>query len=547
MVLGARPLSQVGKPGSLGELSADGCVASQSSSGGPTFEGMSTSASGFLSATVGEMFTYLYLTAANEPFSPSLAKELSVRFGIQPSIIVGKKPNALATADHFPESQVLEFTDFLDVEFDFSSVGSLTPEELEVLNLYWESVEFKTYRFTLLQEFNRYRSLDFLRDLDREMLLRKLQMRIYKAIRQSRPDFLLCLETPHNPVFLATFHLVNWLGLPTLFFQPTTQLGPGLLPRTAVSEIFRIPRGKTKQLHTSHVEVRRFLEGLILEALDDLTSGRSTRAERYIWEKRKNEIHSNQSLMDTIPKRTKQLQRNKDLLGQVLLHFEKRLKVAHENLPDKTDGSGESFGLFVMQYQPERTSIPEGSEDTFQGTAIMRARLLLPSHLPLYVKEHPAQINGSRRGHLGRSAGMYTWVNALPNTVAISARSPLKELVKRATCVFTMTGTVGVEATLVQTPAIYFGNPWWAGLPGTYSADSLPGGFSEDTCIPSSEKKIRNFLLDLLDEAIIPGYASGQHMWPSKVSLPEDFNSAFMDYFVTTVESFVSEYCAEKR
>jgi hypothetical protein len=42
-----------------------------------------------------------------------------------------------------------------------------------------------------------------------------------------------------------------------------------------------------------------------------------------------------------------------------------------------------------------------------------------------------------------------------------------------AECIFTMTGKVGIEAAFAGTPAVYMGQPWWGGMPGSFAFSSL--------------------------------------------------------------------------
>jgi hypothetical protein len=44
---------------------------------------------------------------------------------------------------------------------------------------------------------------------------------------------------------------------------------------------------------------------------------------------------------------------------------------------------------------------------------------------------------------------------------------------KDAECIFTMTGKIGIEAAFAGTPAVYMGQPWWGGMPGSFAFSGL--------------------------------------------------------------------------
>jgi len=166
------------------------------------------------------------------------------------------------------------------------------------------------------------------------------------------------------------------------------------------------------------------------------------------------------------------------------------------------------FALFALHYEPERTVQPEGGNYDNQLRAVVAARQLLADSVHLVVKEHSSQSSTALRGWMGRSPLTYRILARLPNTTLIDGRTPASDLIGSATSVYTITGTVGLEAALVGVPVFHFGRPWWEGLPGT----SYVGGTQTDEPNPhpggqSLPKDVDSFLNFLYDRYLIPTFA----------------------------------------
>jgi hypothetical protein len=89
------------------------------------------------------------------------------------------------------------------------------------------------------------------------------------------------------------------------------------------------------------------------------------------------------------------------------------------------------------------------------------------------VKEHYAQQSSSLRGYVGRSTNAYDYLNSIPGVEVLGVGANSRVLMKNAQCIFTMTGKIGIEAAFAGTPAVYMGQPWWFGMPGSFAFSSL--------------------------------------------------------------------------
>jgi hypothetical protein len=119
--------------------------------------------------------------------------------------------------------------------------------------------------------------------------------------------------------------------------------------------------------------------------------------------------------------------------------------------------------------------MPEGLPYLAQLDAVLDARAVLPSDITLLVKEHYSQQSSSLRGYVGRSITAYEYLTSIPGVEVLGVAANSGELMRKAECVFTMTGKVGIEAAFAGTPAVYMGQPWWGEMPGSFAFSSLKG------------------------------------------------------------------------
>ena len=128
-----------------------------------------------------------------------------------------------------------------------------------------------------------------------------------------------------------------------------------------------------------------------------------------------------------------------------------------------------NYVYFSMQYEPETSTNPMGEKFYDQFHAILTLRKWLPKNIKLFVKEHPSQVlNGHAEGHRGRSQHFYGSLNKIPGIYFVSNNLHAFDIVNYSLFVASITGTVSLEAAYQKKKAIYFGKPWYEGLPNTY-------------------------------------------------------------------------------
>jgi len=118
-------------------------------------------------------------------------------------------------------------------------------------------------------------------------------------------------------------------------------------------------------------------------------------------------------------------------------------------------------------------------------------RLLAQSIEPgmsVYCKEHPTQFDYYRQGDRGRPPWYYSDLESLENVRLVPVESDSFRLIDNAVAVATVTGTAGWEAVIRGTPALVFGDPWYADAPGCFSTKTRDALESALTAIDRGAK-----------------------------------------------------------
>jgi len=99
----------------------------------------------------------------------------------------------------------------------------------------------------------------------------------------------------------------------------------------------------------------------------------------------------------------------------------------------------------------------------------------LPVGMKLYVKEHPAMVNY-------RTRTFYKALLQIPNVVLLPPELRATDIIPHASLVVTITGMVGLEATLMSKPVITMGNVLYNVMPNVrhvHAPDQLPAVVKE--------------------------------------------------------------------
>lgn len=455
--------------------------------------------------------------------------------------------NALLTEDMSQEVSVV----ISSVEPSFASWFPRRPEwvvrgetyesrTLALMADFCASQEFETVRYEALRMLDREDYSGSFRMVDREALLHSYCLRILEEQLVEKIDLYIADVTPHEFVSYLWWQLSAWRGLKVLFFQPCG-IGPFVLPRLAADvtvQIESIARSARVSERNAREFIDRFfsrLEGseqakwVANQKASDSASSSPTRAyakalallsPKFLGES----LDFDYSMVSDSFRRRLWFLRN-------LMVFNSRRALSRAlNLQvSREEPNTSSYVLFPLHYEPERTSRPEGLGYSDQFKALMEIRKFVPDEVSVLVKEHYSQVSGALRGYLGRSRRVYSLIGTLPNTFLVKPDAEIIPLVKDSKCVFTLTGTIGIEAPFLGVPAVYLGAPWWGGIPGTFRFGDVENwDFVENVEVPSKKEHI-GALQEAISGHMIYGLAgesieSSERRWGS---LPDSLFQSF--------------------
>ena len=409
----------------------------------------------------------------------------------------------------------ISFTQFLSVssprpaEIDSAVVSAATD--------FWQEPDSDRFRIIALKLLNRLDFSGTFRLLDREVILSLAVLHAFAAIRQEAVDLLIFEITPHEFIPYVLHEVSKSAGVAILSFE-AAPIAPVLVPHgvhlpesarvdgTSVSaEILRITRERVAVLRGR--EIPQYI-ALQKERDAQLASrGGKTRAKllslRWLLQPRFSESagsFSGHNLKSGLLKNATQFILNRSL--EQNFRREARMGALVEVEPPRP------FALFALHYEPEKTSLPDGLPILFQGDAVVAARDLVPDSIELLVKEHYSQTSAALRGYLGRSPLFYRLLSSISGITLSRGERPAADYVGSAECVFTLTGTIAIESVFMGVPAVYFGSPWWEGLPGTLKF--VPGTTWADIQairVPRASE-VQDFLETLILSRTIPGISA---------------------------------------
>lgn len=468
---------------------------------------------------------YAYLPSALQN-AGALTLDLAEEYRLTPSLWMGDPALAGFVAKEFPECSVVSLSELVEKPEEITPRAETWATFFE----YSKSPHLLSHKDALIRELQRISFPTAIRPIDCEVLLKQIQVKVLDSILETKPRFFLASQTPHGPLQLATLSIAQFLKIPFLFFQPATALGPYLIAKTALDS--RIVGGG---LRGSPVlgELRDHLRKISEKSIDRISQGGEyllkpetsrhdvSLARMFFEQSGKRSLRSwlarqNPRVAERLRILLRGASREDRALGNLQGFFKSWLGQEYLRLP-VAQTSKTQFFLFALHMEPERTFTPEGGMDNrSQLDLVLQVREILNNQQQLIVKEHHSQVR-KKRGHMGRSGRFYRFVNSLPNTGMVRGSDQTNELIRRATAIFTASGTVGLEAALRGTPVVYFGHPFWAGIPGSVrfeEAESIQGLLELAVPDPVAARK---FLLELVEEEVLVGHGTtpDEQYWTS--------------------------------
>lgn len=446
----------------------------------------------------------------------------------------------------FPDAIRVPIHSYLNLQ-DQHSPGS---EAIGAFSSFVSSPDFPRFLVTMQTTLNRYDHSGTFRNLDREVVIRRTTLNFLQILKKHQIEALLFDHTPHSFESLLMHSLGKELNLPRLYFEevkyapvcfPLVEIGAERRFLAEASGPHDFPHLTSETAHILETSLRAYVEqlGLDREVPSYMAFTVQKKTKRSLLERLK-ALRPNHYLDHGFFPSFKSLHPvfrhlgNRLLVGAYGANFLRALEEKSEFV-----FAANGFALFALQYEPERTSLPEGLPILHQIDALVEARRVLPEEITLVVKEHPSQLNPARQGiYSGRSSFFYDVVNSMKNTHVLGSGPLAKQILRSASVVFTLTGTVAVEAALRGVPALYFGSPWFAGMPGSKRLDigaGSPRVLADLSPPPATEREILDFLHERLSTFGIP-FASDLESDSKLNRGPESIEEANM-FFSTSAEA----------
>lgn len=169
--------------------------------------------------------------------------------------------------------------------------------------------------------------------------------------------------------------------------------------------------------------------------------------------------------------------------------------------------------LFPLHYQPEATTSPAGDMFVNQRLCIETLLKNTPDDYFIYVKEHPQQFMSHMLGQTSRIKEFYTDILASHRVKLMPLEMDSYSLMRNATAVATVTGTVGWEALMHRIPVILFGMIWYEKLSGVLRITDSSSASKIETFINSykfDEQKVLAYLMAFADNSIVAYHYNGR-------------------------------------
>jgi len=156
--------------------------------------------------------------------------------------------------------------------------------------------------------------------------------------------------------------------------------------------------------------------------------------------------------------------------AQTLKFFSDRLqrKIVQRSSVDLDEFS---YIIFFMHFQPEATTMPNGSHYANQLFAIRELSLAAPKGWKILVREHPFTFENDFSPRY-RNEELYKAIDDIQGVQLISFEHDPYMLIDKSQVVATLTGTVGFQAICRGRPVIAFGNAAYKGVYGVISPEN---------------------------------------------------------------------------
>jgi Capsule polysaccharide biosynthesis protein len=189
-----------------------------------------------------------------------------------------------------------------------------------------------------------------------------------------------------------------------------------------------------------------------------------------------------------------------------------RMRLAEASGLWDTPVRGEKYVFYPIHVQPEASTLVQAPFYVDQLALIEDIAKALPIDHRLYVKEHVS--SRGRRPH-----EFYRRVRAIPSVRLMAPDEDTWSLIRQASIVAVITGTVGFEALLFGKPVVTFGEVFFNMLPEVYKAGALPKDawfetFTRAATMHVPDRRALLALVSALFEGTYPGFIGNPSTFP---------------------------------
>ena len=317
--------------------------------------------------------------------------------------------------------------------------------------------------------------------IDREVYFHNTLLWFLVKFNKEKPDFLVCAEAPHNHVTYLIYEICKFLKIPSYKFV-NSMLAP-------ILSLHNMESGEiTPMQGNSFGKYDKYIDNKIQNFISIVKQKNQDYEISYMADQRKGLYFASkikQFFSIEIINILKDIKHN---LGWYLLSKYNPINPYNfgvftryyirgkrkKNLKKEFNRNKNMFDLpskfvyFPLHYEPERTTLSDGGFFHDQLMALINLRKSLPKDIQIVLKEHPSQLYSNMRGSRGRSPLIYNLFKKVKGIKLVGNNYNTIYLIQKSKLVVTITGTVALEAAILEKPSITFGSTWYKGCPNIF-------------------------------------------------------------------------------
>ncbi|MGW8121969.1 capsular polysaccharide export protein, LipB/KpsS family [Roseivirga echinicomitans] len=281
-------------------------------------------------------------------------------------------------------------------------------------------------------------------------------------IAKTKPDLVVFNVTPHDPVAYAIYALCLAENIDTLIYLRSWTFS-GIQVYRRIGEPNELLLNTPGQLDS---ELKQIVDERLAEFIKEAPS----------FVKKFKTSHG--SVYKRLTKAF--LDKNKPSIKRVQAQLSNEKDRVYYNGLCKIRNEGDLIKIekriiyFALHFQPEQTTMPSGDIFAQQWLVIEWLQREMGDDYVILVKEHPSQFLLPHKPP-SRSKELYDALDSIPmnRVLLVSGELESRRIIKQASIIATITGTVGYEGVLQKKPVLVFGDSPTIGIHGVTKINSI--------------------------------------------------------------------------